>query len=114
MLDTGLRIPEVLGLTTGDVDFDNMTLRVRGKGGKHRLVPFSHELRKVLFRHTRSKTHLVFGTKNETLVTVVNIGRDIRVLGRRLGITGVRFSPHTMRHTFAVSFLKNGGEVSVL
>ena len=68
----------------------------------------------MLFRHTRSKTHLVFGTKNETLVTVVNIGRDIRILGRRLGITGVRFSPHTMRHTFAVSFLKNGGDVSVL
>jgi site-specific recombinase XerD len=55
MLDTGQRISEVLELTTGDVDFDNMTLRVRGKGGKHRLVPFSHELRKVLFRCTRSK-----------------------------------------------------------
>ncbi len=114
MLDTGLRISEVLGLVVADVDFDNLLLRVNGKGGKHRLVPFSFELRKILFRYTRSKTRLLFGTKNETQVSTVNVGRDIGVLGRKLGMTGVRFSPHTMRHTFAVTFLRNGGDVYVL
>ena len=114
ILDTGLRISEALGLKISDVDFDNLTLRVNGKGGKHRLVPFSHELRKVLFRYAKSKKRLVFGTKNETLVSAVNMGRDIRNLGRKIGITGVRFSPHTMRHTFAVTFLRNGGDVYVL
>jgi integrase/recombinase XerD len=114
ILDTGLRISEALGLKITDLDFDNLTLRVNGKGGKHRLVPFSYELRKVLFRHTRSKKWLVFGTKNETQVSVINIGRDIRNLGRKIGITGVRFSPHTMRHTFAVTFLRNGGDVYML
>jgi integrase/recombinase XerD len=114
ILDTGLRISEVLGLVVTDVDLDNLLLRVKGKGGKHRLVPFSYELRKILFRYIRAKTRLLFGTRNETQVSTVNIGRDIRVLGRRIGITGVRFSPHTLRHTFAVTFLRNGGDVYML
>jgi integrase/recombinase XerD len=50
-LDTGLRVSELLGLTRPDVDFQNATLRVKGKGNKHRLVPMSVELRKLLYRH---------------------------------------------------------------
>src|SRR5665213_2509269 len=50
ILDTGLRASEVLGLTKENCDFDNLTIKVLGKGGKHRLVPFSFELRKSLYR----------------------------------------------------------------
>jgi site-specific recombinase XerD len=38
MLDTGLRISELLGLEYENCDFDNLVLKVKGKGGKHRLV----------------------------------------------------------------------------
>jgi site-specific recombinase XerD len=47
-LDTGLRVEELLTLTRSSVDLGNLTLRVKGKGNKHRLVPVSMELRKVL------------------------------------------------------------------
>jgi len=50
LTDTGVRIDEALGLRRGDVDFDNLLLKVRGKGRKERLVPFSFELRRLLFR----------------------------------------------------------------
>src|SRR6266849_5913583 len=50
LLDTGLRIAEALGLTEQDVDLENLLIRVKGKGGKHRLVPMSFELRKALWR----------------------------------------------------------------
>ena len=50
ILDTGLRIREVLGLTKAQVDFDNMLLKVKGKGNKFRQVPFSPECREVLLR----------------------------------------------------------------
>jgi integrase/recombinase XerD len=115
ILDTGLRIREVLGLTKGQVDFDNMLLKVKGKGNKFRQVPFSLECRKVLFKaSTRHKFDLVFSTRNGTLVTPRNFLRDFKLLGRKLGILGVRLSPHTLRHTFAVNFLQSGGDIYML
>ncbi len=115
ILDTGLRIREVLGLTKGQVDFDNMLLKVKGKGNKFRLVPFSPECRKVLFKAShRHEFDLIFSTRNGTLVTPRNFLRDFKLLGRKLAILGVRLSPHTLRHTFAVNFLQSGGDIYML
>ena len=107
-----------------DVNWDTLSLRVKGKGNKHRLIPFSHELRKILFRYAsdgrRSKsmgtpsTSILFGTKYNTQLTTRNFLRDFKILGKELGITGVRFSPHTLRHTFAVNYLRRGGNLEFL
>lgn len=118
ILDTGLRASECLGVTTVDVDFDHLTLKILGKGGKHRMVPFSGELRKKLWRYAQQRhvtlPILVFGTKNNTQVSVRNLERDFKMLGQKIGIEGVRFSPHTLRHSFAVQYLKNGGNLEYL
>ncbi len=111
LLDTGLRASEALSLTRESVDLDNFISKVAGKGGKHRLVPISAELRKVLFRRMQKVSErYLFGTKFGTLLTVRNFERDLNKLGERCGITGVRDSPHTMRHRFAVNYLRLGGE----
>jgi integrase/recombinase XerD len=115
LLDTGLRISEGLSLTKEDIDFDNLVLRVLGKGNKHRLVPVSSELRKILWRYMQRPTpKFVFGTKNNTQITVRNFLRDFKKLGKKLHVTGVRVSPHTLRHTFAVNYLKRGGNLEFL
>lgn len=115
VLDTGLRLSEALSLTKDAVDMDNLVIKVKGKGNKQRLVPFSVECRRVLFRYmARQDTALVFSTGTGVGLTKRNTGRDMKELGRKLGITGVRFSPHTLRHTFAVTFLRNGGDVYML
>jgi len=124
ILDTGLRASEVLGLTKENVDLDNMTFRVIGKGGKHRLVPFSNELRKRLWAfcqkrilgtsNTPERAIVLYGTKNNTQVSVRNLERDFKILGQELGITGIRFSPHTLRHTFALQWLTSGGDIYML
>ena len=115
ILDCGLRASEVLGLSKEDCDFDNLIFRVVGKGGKHRLVPFSCELRKALWRYAqKSAGRILFGTKNDTKVSVRNLERDFHQLGQKLGITGVRFSPHTLRHSFAVGYLRKGGNLFYL
>src|SRR3984893_2436135 len=64
MLDSGLRLSEVLELRTADIDFDNLLIKVRGKGNKQRLVPMSYELRKILYRYSlKRKESLLFGTR---------------------------------------------------
>jgi site-specific recombinase XerD len=117
ILDGGYRISEVLGLVHEHCDFDNLVVKVRGKGNKHRLVPLSMEMRRRLYRYAAKHSgpgRLLFGTRNNTLVTVRNFERDFKALGQRLGITGVRFSPHTLRHTFAVQYLRAGGNLFYL
>ena len=56
----------------------------------------------------------MFSTRNGTLVTPRNFLRDFKILGRKLAIRGVRLSPHTLRHTFAVNFLQSGGDIYML
>jgi len=117
ILDGGYRISELLELAAENCDFDNLAVKVRGKGNKHRLVPLSVEMRKTLYRYAAKRPgpgRLLFGTRNNTLVTVRNFERDLKMIGGKLGITGVRFSPHTLRHTFAVAYLRNGGNLFYL
>jgi site-specific recombinase XerD len=115
LLDTGLRISEALGIRREDIDFDNMCLKVTGKGNKQRQVPISFEMRKLLFRWVqRCPRDFVFGTRSGTKMTVRNFQRDFKLMCGNLDITDVRCSPHTLRHTFAVSYLRAGGNLFYL
>jgi integrase/recombinase XerD len=112
LLDTGVRANEALSLRRSDVDLDNLLIRVKGKGQKDRVVPMSFELRRILYRWTTKHTFdLVFPTARGTKQGQRNALRDFQLMGRALGISGVRFSFHTMRHTFAVNYIRNGGDV---
>lgn len=114
-LDTGLRVAEILNLSREDVDFENFALRVKGKGNKHRTVPISIELRKNLYRHmARHDFPLVFCTLQGSSLSKRNLLRDFKELCVALGITGVRCSFHTLRHTFAVFYLRKGGNLFYL
>jgi len=110
LLDTGLRISEALALKAKDVDLENFLIRVQGKGRKERLVPFS--CRKILYQLTRRGGYL-FSTRSGILC-VRNSQRDLRKLCERAGITGIRCSPHTLRHSFSVTYLRHGGNLEYL
>jgi len=56
VLDTGIRIDEALTVRANAVDYDNLLVTVFGKGRKERRIPFSFELRKVLYRYERERT----------------------------------------------------------
>lgn len=114
LIDTGCRIEEVLSIPENDVDMENCLLAVNGKGNKIRRVPFSLELRKALFRYAQIKSRqgisgYFFSTHDGSRLMYRNILRDVTKFCEGLGITGVRCSPHTFRHTFATNFIRNGG-----
>lgn len=115
ILDTGLRLKEALALRHDDVDLDNLLLTVRnGKGGKQRVVPMSCELRKALSRYLsahRSRSGLVYFAADGSPLLQNNVRRDLGLLCKRLGISGVKGGFHCLRHTFAVNYVRNGGDV---
>jgi site-specific recombinase XerD len=111
LLDTGLRISEVLGLERQNVNLDDCVLRVLGKGHKERLVPLSVEGRKHLFRYMQKGAgRYVFGVQAGGRLVYRNAYRDLTVLCKRVGITGAT-NPHAFRHAFAVNYIRAGGDI---
>jgi integrase/recombinase XerD len=113
LFDTGLRIDEALSLTRDCVDFDQLLLTVKGKGNKQRQVPFSNELRKTLWRFAQ-KDHtgnLMFSTRDGLKLGRRVVLRDFKLLCGRLGIVPPRRTLHATRHTFALNYVRSGGDV---
>ena len=112
VVDTGCRNSEALALRWADVDMDNLLLKLRGKGAKDRLVPFSFDLRRRLWRWKRMNGFdLVFPTMHATRLGRRVQLRDVKLLCKRLGIVPPARTIHALRHTFAVNYLRRGGSV---
>ena len=112
-LDTGLRISELVNLTLDDVDFDNGSLLIRkGKGGKQRVVRIGNRAQKMLWKYItiyrKSESNHLFINRNGESLNLLGL----KILIKRLGDKAkVKVHPHKLRHTFAISFLRAGGDV---
>lgn len=112
-LDCGLRVDEVAKLKLEDVDTETGTVIVRrGKGGKGRVVHIGSKTQKALYRYVTlcrkgSGDGLFLGRSGEPM------NRDgLQTLIMRLGVkAGIKVYPHKLRHTFAISYLRNGGDI---
>jgi integrase/recombinase XerD len=114
-LDTGCRVDELITLRKPDVDFQNLLIKVTGKGSKERVVPISLECRKVLFKFLqRHELEFVFPTLHGGKVYYRSALTQFKKLCKRQGIWGVRLSWHTLRHTFATCYLRDGGNIIYL
>ena len=115
LLDTGCRISEALALHVRDIDFDNLLATLDGKGRKQRVVPFSFNLRKALFRFvqdfSRKPDSLLLASRNETRLGRRVMLREVKRLCRRLGFEPPARTLHAFRHTFATAYLRRGGSV---
>jgi site-specific recombinase XerD len=105
----GLRSAEVVGLDLADVDFEQEHVRVRGKGGKERVVPLGEEAAHLVARYLReARPALARGANNALFLSV---------RGRRLDTSTLRRlvpHPHRLRHSFATHLLEGGADLRTI
>jgi site-specific recombinase XerC len=121
LVDSGLRVSELCSLTIGDVDRGEGELWVTGKGNKRRRVFIGTVARRALWRYMEIYRRQspadealfvsVGGNRAGNGLTQYGVHRTIAKAGRTAGLTGVRCSPHTLGQTFAVNFLRGGGNL---
>ena len=104
----GLRVSEVVKLTTSDIDSKRQVIHVRqGKGHKDRYVMLSEQLLNILrnyWRRTRPPEGLLFPGTLSRPITTRSVQRALREAADRAGL-GDAVTPHTLRHSFATHLL---------
>ncbi len=94
------------------VDFDNLVITVRGKGDKERIVPISLECRKLLYKFLKlHDSDLVFANRDGYKLTYRTSLQQLHEICDKFGVDGTW---HKFRHTFASSYLRNGGNLIYL
>ena len=120
LLDTGIRASELIGLTMGNTDVNAGTIKVVGKGNKERIVPMGATTKKALLRYMVTwRPEPVFDDIDQVILSVDGtpltycaLGHMIKRVGEKAGVP--RLHAHLFRHTFAVRYLMNGGDVMTL
>jgi site-specific recombinase XerD len=106
MLDSGLRLSEVVGLKDKDLDVEVGALKVLGKGNKERIVPFGAAAQKTLWRY---RHHYRPDSRRSDRFFLTLEGATMTQSG--LISLFKRLHPHLCRHTFATRYLIHGGDV---
>jgi integrase/recombinase XerD len=117
LLDTGVRISELVNIRMADIDLVNCICRVVGKGRRERLVPFHTRTRKELQRYvnvSRPKlcsynARYLFPSSDGDHISVNSVQQFIRRIAIRAGLRGIKCSPHIFRHSFSTTFIAKGG-----
>jgi integrase/recombinase XerD len=118
---SGLRVSEIAGLARERVDLKGRILRVSGKGGKERLVPFGRSAAGWLTRYLgevrpaldRRGAASLFLSARGAALTRQRLWQIVEGHGRRAGLRR-RLTPHALRHSFATHLLEHGADLRAL
>lgn len=121
LYSTGARVSEAVNLNLNDLDLENGSVRLFGKGSKTRVVPVgSHAIAALEKYLTRARPTLLKKTSN-----LVFLNKQGNALSRNSAFNAVRnsaekgkikttVSPHTLRHCFATHLLEGGADLRVV
>ena len=117
---SGLRLAELVGSNLGDIGFDDASIRVRGKGGKERMLPVGSraisalrdwlQVRRSLPQRRREiDDRALFLSERGRRISSRNVQERVRIWCLKLGVSGVH--PHTLRHSFASHMLESSQDL---
>lgn len=120
LLDCGLRASELCSLKVKDVDLINRQILIKGKGGKERKIPFCQTTQEALqayfktrkLSNTRDRYSVVFVSANGNVISRRVLLQLLVKIGIRAGVLNCH--THRFRHTFAIQFLRNEGNIYTL
>ncbi|MBT4145852.1 MAG: site-specific tyrosine recombinase XerD [Gammaproteobacteria bacterium] len=119
---TGLRVSELVALTTSQINLRQGVLRVTGKGNKERLTPIGEQAMESLenyMQHSRKALlserpcSAVFVTNRAAGMTRQAFWHIIKRYAKKAAISK-SLSPHTLRHAFATHLLNHGADLRVV
>jgi site-specific recombinase XerD len=118
LIDTGMRASELCGLELRRVDLRNGVVEVFGKGSKERSLPIGPRTKAALSKH------ILENRTNARVNEPVFLTREgepmdrhalLKMVYRLAEVAGVQDAhPHRFRHTFAIQYLRNGGNERTL
>jgi integrase/recombinase XerC len=117
---TGVRISELVAFKIEDIDRTGQIVKVRGKGGKERLLPFGKKCGEALDKYKKVRSDKLISKKeNSDNLFLNHRGKGITTRGVRKIIgkyvtTGNfpgKISPHSIRHSFATHLLEGGADL---
>ena len=120
LYSSGLRVSELLNLKLSDVFFDDEVIRVFGKGGKQRIVPFGSSAKKWLTEYLyKSRPLFENKLKSGNYIFLNNRGGKLsRMMIWKIVSANVKSAkiekevhPHTFRHSFATHLLEGGADL---
>ncbi len=115
LYSSGLRVSELVGLNSNQLDLELGIVRVMGKGRKERIVPVGKKAVEAVKNYLEERGTLeaespLFVNARGGRLTARSVGRLVKEYTRRSGIFR-KVSPHTLRHTFATHLLDAGADI---
>ena len=119
MYATGLRISETISLKNDNLYMEDNFLRVVGKGGKERVIPFGEKAREYLENYLTNARPLllkhnlndfIFLNRNGGPLSRQGLWKVVKGYARTLGVYST-LTPHTLRHSFATHLLEKGADL---
>ncbi len=119
---TGLRISELLGLTTHDLNLAERVILVRGKGSKQRFVPFVESVASILKDYLDQTRPALLKLSRSDMLFLNNRGQQLSRMGfwkilRKATLEACikqEITPHTFRHSFATHLLEGGVNLRIV
>lgn len=113
---SGLRVSELVGLNSTDIDHASLLMKVKGKGKKERIVPITKTASQWILDYEKVSPHdseAIFLNKFGKRITTRSVDRQFNIYLKQSGLAN-KVTPHTIRHTIATHWLEKGMDLKTI